>query len=427
MQRIFYASIAVASLLAAPVTDLRAARRPRYGGVLRLEMRAAVTSLDPAEWPADPAAASAKEKLAGLVFETLVRLDDRGGFQPWLATAWTHDAARRRWIFTPRPNVVLHNGAAWEPGVLSASDDQPIEEILRTFSRPRSAIAVRTADGRLVGSGPFRVARWESGVSATLAVHDSYWGPKPYLDGIEVRMGRSLRDQALDFDLGKSDVVEISVADSRRIRQRGLRLSLTRPVETLALVFDQSRRVAASMRQALALSIDRVAIHNVILQREGEPTGALLPQWLSGYAFLFAPLRDLDRARELAGKPTPLVFSYDRTDPLIRAVADRVAVNAAEAGLTLRAGEPGDLRLARLPINAPDVALALSGLAAALRTPLPEGDLYSAEKSLLDGSSVIPLFHLPAIYQVAARVQDWQPGPGDRLRLEDVWLSGDRP
>ena len=39
--------------------------------------------------------------------------------------------------------------------------------------------------------------------------------------------------------------------------------------------------------QALSLAIDRAAIVNVLLQRQGEPAGSLLPQWLSGYAFLF--------------------------------------------------------------------------------------------------------------------------------------------
>src|SRR5258707_7059644 len=107
MRRILLLSIALVSAMLAP----EAARRPRYGGTLRIEMRSATQSPDAADWP-----------LSGLVFETLVRLDDKGAIQPLLATSWTHDATRKRWIFTPRPGVMLHNGVAWEPGVLGYPD-----------------------------------------------------------------------------------------------------------------------------------------------------------------------------------------------------------------------------------------------------------------------------------------------------------------
>ena len=51
-----------------------AATRPRYGGTLRVEMRAAPAALDPATAGAGP--------LRALVFETLVHLDEAGAPQP---------------------------------------------------------------------------------------------------------------------------------------------------------------------------------------------------------------------------------------------------------------------------------------------------------------------------------------------------------
>src|ERR1700689_2799726 len=95
------AAVSVFTLLG----SLEAARRPRYGGTLHVELSTAIQTLDPA----------ANSELAGLVFETLVRLDDRGTPQPWLAESWTHDTARKRWLFTARSNVTLQNGARWEP------------------------------------------------------------------------------------------------------------------------------------------------------------------------------------------------------------------------------------------------------------------------------------------------------------------------
>jgi peptide/nickel transport system substrate-binding protein len=394
MWRTFLLSIALVSFAFSASAD----RRPRYGGTLRVEMRAPLESVEALE--------------PGLVFETLVRFDEKGSIQPVLATAWTHDVEKRRWVFTPRPNVVLHNGAAWQPGLLSAPDDQPIEEILRGFARPRSAIIVKAADGQLIGTGPFKVAKWEAGKSATLAAHDAYWGGRPYLDAIEYQMGRPLRDQALDLEVGKADVVEVSPADVRRLRQRGAVVATAPARETLALVCDQPQ-------EALALSIDRAAINDVILQRQGESTGALVPQWLSGYAFLFAPVRDIARARPLAA-PAPVGFAYDRDDPLIRAVAERIVVNAAEAGVTLRAGGPAQVKLVRLPIASTDLQTTLSDLAATLNPQAVGAGLLEVEQALLAGSRVIPLFHLPLAHQLSPRVKGW---PNlSQSNLAEVWM-----
>ena len=46
----------------------KATTRPRYGGMLRVEMRARMESLDPRELSNDPAAAAAAEKLLSLAF-----------------------------------------------------------------------------------------------------------------------------------------------------------------------------------------------------------------------------------------------------------------------------------------------------------------------------------------------------------------------
>src|SRR5271155_2307137 len=111
---------AAASLLLA-LARAHAARRPRYGGVLRIEIRAT---------PANPESLDPNIFL-GAVFETLVRLDDHGVPQPWLATSWTHDETRKRWLFTPRANIVMHNGAIWTPAPIQVADDKPIDQILR--------------------------------------------------------------------------------------------------------------------------------------------------------------------------------------------------------------------------------------------------------------------------------------------------------
>jgi len=249
-------------------------------------------------------------------------------------------------------------------------------------------------------SGPFNIARWEPGKAATLVANDDYPGGRPFLDSIEIQMGRDLKDQALDFSLGKTDITETGE------RKGPL-------VNTLALVFEGDH-IAAQLREALSLSIDRQTIQKVLLKDQGEATNALLPEWQSGYAFLFDKPRDVARARQLAGTAPLLTLTYDRQDATIRRIAERIAVNAMEAGISMRpvATANADVRLELLHIAA------LNDLAALLnKPPSPAGtSSYDAERSLLDGFHVIPVMHLPDSWAVSPRVHNWPD-------LANVWVN----
>ena len=400
--------IAAASAFFALVI-LKAESRPRYGGTLRLEMSAALNNLDPADIPSDPTILEAKARLLPAVFETLVRLDENGKPQPWLATSWTHDVPRKRWVFTARPRVRLHNGMLWTPASssLEVPDDRPIEQILREMARPWNAIVIREADGTLTGTGPFRVARWDSGKGATLVANEEHWKGRPYLDSVEIQMGRDLRDQTQDFQLAKADVTDSSVGATDEARTE----------ETLALVFDTARSTPA-LREAVALSIDKVVIRRVLLKGHGDITGALLPQWLSGYSFLFDGKRDVARARQLAAGSAPLTFAYDRQDAVLRSIGERISVNAMEAGITMRPGNGApDVRLIMIPVTSRDELAALADIAAVLKSPFSFATQpYEAERALLDGFRVVPLFHLARNWSEAPRVHSWPD-------LPNVWIG----
>jgi hypothetical protein len=273
--------------------------------------------------------------------------------------------------------------------------------------------------------GPFRLVRWEPGRSAQFEASEDHPAGRPFLDAVDLQMGRPLREQLLDLELGRADIVEIAVDESRRAAQRGVRVWASKPAVLLALVatVDDPR-----LREALALSIDRMAIHSVLLQRQGDPAGALLPNWLSGWAWLFSSTPDLARARRLVAelRPPPLLLSYEPSDAV---VAERLILNLRDAGLAVRAA-PGaaraELRLARrrIPVLPPARALPLLAVALGLRegSPASEEDAYLYERALVDEHRVIPVVHLPDLYGLSRRVRDWNPD-----RWDDIWLERDRP
>jgi hypothetical protein len=204
----------------------------------------------------------------------------------------------------------------------------------------------------------------------------------------------------------------------------------------MALVFGP-RIENARVREALALAVDRTAIHSVLLQKQGEISGALLPQWLTGYAFLFGAAADVPKARALAaGLPAAArSLTLAAEDASARAIADRISVNARDAGLMVSVVPPtgnADVRLVEIRIGFADTPHALASVAAALGVGEPPraagpDEQYAAERSLLEGFRVIPLFHLPDIYGAAPRVRG---GPGitplGEWRFDSLWVE-DRP
>jgi hypothetical protein len=383
LRRLAATSLATAVLLAA--LPGRTARRPQYGGTLRVEIGAAVTSLATDVPTSTAEQASARNQIDSLLYESR---DPDGTFQ------------------------------------------------------------------RDAGSGPFKISSWRPDKQLTLQANDRFREGRPFVDSIEITMGRPLRDRLLDLELSKTDLTGIPAQEARHAAERGVRISQSRPQELLALVFvddhppTNKARARESIGQAISLSIDRAAIVNFLLQKVGEPTAALLPQWSGGTSFLFSTSADVPRAKELWSQITPsphIVLGYDSADALEQSVAERIVVNAKEAGITLTAvattankSAKPDARLIRVPMLSPQPAVALNGIlqnfssleSGVSANPLPESSsperIYEREREVLGSYRIVPLVWLPQVYALSARVRNWMaPAPGQTWPLADVWLDGD--
>jgi hypothetical protein len=167
---------------------------------------------------------------------------------------------------------------------------------------------------------------------------------------------------------------------------------------------------------------------------------------MTGYGFLFYSGRNLEAAKTLVARmssPAPVVIDYDPSDAVAESLAERIAVDASQSGLRVRAIPRGsalpDAQLVRLPMPANDPAIALVTLAEAagmgdiaavadLTSELPDSldrydRLYSAERGLLADFRLIPLFHLPEVYGLNRRVQAWNEPRDGGWPVADVWLS----
>jgi len=448
------------------LTNATAETRPRYGGTLRVMMQSAPNALD---LPANTTPADYWDiaRTLSLIGDTLVKLDALGRPQPALAVAWQSDPSARHWQLTLRRGVKFHDGSAASPGAIaqilgalhpgwnvrasadsvSIDSETAMPSLLAELALPRNLVLKRNGkenDNRFpIGTGPFLVAEWQPGKRLKLAANEESWAGRPFLDAVEIEFGKSLRDQAIALELDKADVVEAAPQAASGSQPHGTSTSLSLPVELLALVFSaNSKAQDPRLREALALAIDRKPIQSVLLKGAGEPAAGILPNWMTGYSAVFSSQANPQRARTLltgSRQPT-LNLNYDPRDPQAQLIAERIALNAREVGITVQVSLSGaeDIRLVRAVLPSPDPATSLVETARQLGVPQPAfpmtprgnslDDLYQAERSLLDGHAVIPLFHLPVASAASARVRGWEPDrlgewSGAGLSLADLWLA----
>jgi len=173
------------------------------------------------------------------------------------------------------------------------------------------------------------------------------------------------------------------------------------------------------------------------LQGTGEASGAILPDWLSGYAFVFPAVQDLEHARQLRAEVKTVrtwTLGYDNNDPLARLIAERIALNAKDAGLAIDVvtSSNADLRLERTILASlnPWVALEARDPEAKITHAAGGGDsvddLFKSESTELAKQQTIPLFYLPGTYALSLAVENWGQHRDGMIDFEDLWM-GSRP
>lgn len=453
MKHFGFQLVAISSLLLALA---HGATRPQYGGTAHVAMRLAPASLDPAaSLTGDPIAYS---NLMRLLFDTLVTIDDSGKPRPALSISWQSARDGRHWNFQLRDGVKFHDGSPLTAEDVAASlrvanPSWSIfaqgDSVAIDLSDPESTLPAQLALVRNSilkrgasppnGTGAFRVSLWEAGKKIVLAANEDYWAGRPFLNSVEIEFGKTYRYQLGLLQLGRADLVEIAPEQSHRLQTAGRRVSESAPVELIALVFanDSPSAKEIKLRDALALAIDRAAIRQVLLGDEGDPAGALLPNWLTGYEFLFPAETNLPKALEERGEVNQApawTMTYDSSDPVSQLIAERIALNAKDVGIRLQpaTGASADIRLVRVPLDPAVPSLALKSLAARLGLPEPKpGDstmqvLYQSESALLPNRKVVPLFHLPVNYGVAATLKGWKDRRDGSWSLVDLWFKAEK-
>jgi peptide/nickel transport system substrate-binding protein len=428
-----FRQLVISCLFAAFLLPAAARTRPHYGGVIRVEVTG-----DPLAAPGGIA--------RRLIFDGLTTLGPDGSVQPSLAVAWQSDDRDHRWQFSLRSGVTFQDGSPltastvvdslnrscnancpWTAAHAVSSlviftGDSPMPQLPALLTGDEFLIALTVGTDGLppanpTGTGPFQFVSLTNGM-VTLAANQSCWRGRPFADSIEIRGHRGIRDQWLDLSVGRADVAEIPPEMLRQAHQQQLTIATSPPVTLLALQVSTTGGLANPiLRASIAQAVDRSALFNVIFQKQGDLTAALLPQQLTGYAFLFPTDRNLNKAIALRGglTPPPLKLAVEG-DSAMQLAGQRLALNLHDAGFQVQviSGNPpnADLSLRKLSFAGSDPAAALSVLLHGAGQSDPTDAfsppaLFRVEKNILDLHTIVPLLDLPRAWAIGGRVRDF--------------------
>jgi peptide/nickel transport system substrate-binding protein len=136
-----------------------------------------------------------------------------------------------------------------------------------------------------IGTGPFKFVELKQNESIKLVKNENYWKKGlPYLDGIEFTIIKTRATAILAFVAGKVDVTfptEMTAANEADIKKQDpTAICELKPINVstnLIVNLENPPFNNIELRKAMALSLDRKAFIDIILQGHGDIGGSLLP------------------------------------------------------------------------------------------------------------------------------------------------------
>lgn len=321
---------------------------------------------------------------AELLYESLLRLDEEGVPQPYLAETFEEDIDSLTYTIKLREGILFHDGseltaevAKWnldtykERGVLSSSFLSKLESVEVTdeytivlhmsewdaflpyaLARPLgcgymvSKEAYEKDGVDTVSTGPFKLDSWEQGVYTKVVKFEDYWQGEPYLDSVTLQVFASTVVAQASLETGEIDAIFNTDYDSTSyLASEGYTVYTTAiPASNHTICFhcvnEEDPFSNLLVRQAVCYAIDREVIADALFAGYGEastqygaPGSMYYNEDVTGYEY------DAEKAKQLlaeAGYPdgfstTLTAFSV----PLWMDICQVVVEQLAEVGITV--------------------------------------------------------------------------------------------
>jgi nickel transport system substrate-binding protein len=348
-----------------------------------------------------------------MVYEPLVRYGEGGRIEPCLATEWTIEDDGKSYVFRLRQGVRFADGTPFDAAAVKANVDavlanRPRHAWLELVAQidgldvlDRATVRLRlqnayypalfelalirplrflspaaippggnTASGIAapIGTGPWKLVETAPGERDVFARNDAYWGPKPAIERLVVKVLPDPTTRALALQTGEVDLLYGTdllggEAFRRFAADPAFVAALSPPLASRLLVINSGRSPTADLavRRAILHAVNRPSlVHNILLDTEPPAETLFAPNFpytdvpLAPFAFDRAEAaRLLDAAgwtlpaggkvRARQGQPLSLDLAFIGAEALQKATAETVQGDLARVGIAVRliGEEPG--------------------------------------------------------------------------------------
>jgi nickel transport system substrate-binding protein len=338
-----------------------------------------------------------------MVYEPLVKYQADGSVIPWLAKSWTHTADGKTWVFTLRDGVTFSNGEpfnaqaaaenfravldnrqrhAWlelarQITDVKALSDSELQITLKSayypflqelaLPRPFRFIAPsqfknnETMNGinAPIGTGPWVLKESRLNQVDVLVRNDRYWGKKPAIRQITVKVIPDPTTRAVAFETGDIDLLYgneglLPLDTFARFSQSPqYRTQLSQPVETVMLALNSSKAPTddLAVREALNYAVNKKSLIDNALYGTQKVADTLFAPSVP-YANIGLKPREYDpkqattlleqagwntvsgkAIREKNGQPLRVELAYIGTDALSKSMAEIIQADMRQVGV----------------------------------------------------------------------------------------------
>jgi peptide/nickel transport system substrate-binding protein len=210
-----------------------------------------------------------------------------------------------------------------------------------------------------VGTGPYKLVKWNKKQDHLLVRNDDYWGAKPAFKYVRVRIIPEQATQIAELISGGVDVIKAVPPDQMDVinKSGGARTSTSPILRTAFLQFDQAGRTGKNpfqdrrVRQAANLATDIDAIIKHVLNGLGDRTATTINPMAFGFDPSVKPYRpDPPAAKKLlaeAGYPNGVEVGFLQTAPIVEPAlpqtSEAITADLAKIGLRTRKRYVGEI------------------------------------------------------------------------------------
>ena len=342
-----------------------------------------------------------------MVYESLVYYGEGGDIKPWLAESWDVSEDGKEYTFHLREDVKFSDGTAFNAAIVKKNFDTVLAngeqhdwielinqidttEIIDTYTfkltlhnayyptlqeltyvRPLRFVAESAfpasgdtfKDGLIapIGTGPWVLKEHKENEYAIFERNDNYWGEKPKVDEVVVKVITDGESRVLAFEKGELDMIfgngVISQDSFKFLKESGkYETKISDPTATRTLLFNTNRDIMSdkNVRLALQHAFNKDAVIDNIFYGIEKKADTLFPQNLAYTDVAVDPYKyDVEKAkalldkagwktvkgkefREKDGQPLQLDLLFISTDNIQKSIAEYVQGDLRKIGIDVK-------------------------------------------------------------------------------------------